>query len=227
MRKILSLVTFPSFFLAIVLFGLLYREQLLIIFYSPERLRGWILSTNLLAPILFIFVQTIQVIVFFIPGEVPQIAGGYLFGVWKGSLLSIIGIAIGSMFSFLLSRFLGIPFVYALFDREKVEAVRKISGSHKAKISFFLFFLIPGIPKDILCYAGGLSPMKLHQFLVLSTLGRLPGIIGSAFMGDAAAERKWILAGVVFFIAIILFILGFLFRGKIQSYLERFSTRNS
>jgi uncharacterized membrane protein YdjX (TVP38/TMEM64 family) len=88
-----------------------------------------------------------------------------------------------------------------------------------------LFFLIPGIPKDILCYVAGLSVMRLYFFLLFSTLGRLPGILGSALIGDAAADRRWILAGTIFFIAVVLFIFGFLFRERIQRLLEEFGHR--
>jgi uncharacterized membrane protein YdjX (TVP38/TMEM64 family) len=67
--------------------------------------------------------------------------------------------------------------------------------------------------------------MKLHIFLLFSTLGRIPGIVGSALIGDAAADRRWILAGTIFFIAAVLFVLGFLFREKIQRFLEELGRR--
>ncbi|MBA7611289.1 hypothetical protein ES703_18509 [subsurface metagenome] len=223
--KIFSILAFPSLFVALFLVGYTFREQLLGIFSSPEGLRNWLASTGIKAPLAFIAVQAVQVIVFFIPGEVPQIAAGFMFGFWIGSLLSILGIALGSSVSFLLSRLLGVPFVYALFKREKVESVRKITQSTRARLSLFLFFLIPGIPKDILCYAAGLTPMKLHLFLVLSMLGRLPGILGSALMGDAAAARRWILAAAVLFFSILLFLIGFFLKGKIQAMLEKLSGR--
>ncbi|MBA7589941.1 hypothetical protein ES708_32040 [subsurface metagenome] len=89
----------------------------------------------------------------------------------------------------------------------------------------FLLFLIPGIPKDILCYGAGLTPLPLHVFLLISTLGRLPGIMGSAFMGGAAAEEKWIVAGAVFLFASLLFLLGFFFKEKILFLLEKLASR--
>src|SRR2546428_13017607 len=39
----------------------------------------------------------------------------------------------------------------------------------------FIIFLIPGLPKDIVCYLFGLSPMPFWVFAVVSTLGRIPG----------------------------------------------------
>jgi uncharacterized membrane protein YdjX (TVP38/TMEM64 family) len=201
-RKILSLLAFPCLFLSLLVVAFVLRDQLLVLFSSPQMLREWIRGTGVVAPLVFVAVQAFQVVVFFIPGEIPQVAGGYLF-------------------------VLGVLFVNALFKPENVERTRRIANSPKAKVSFFLFFLIPGIPKDILCYVAGLSIMKFHVFLLFSTLGRIPGIIGSALMGDAAADRRWILAGTILFVAAALFVLGFLFRERIQRVLERLARRRS
>ena len=78
------------------------------------------------------------------------------------------------------------------------------TGSRGARIAFFLLFLIPGIPKDILCYAAGITPMGFPYFAAVSTLGRLPGIAGSALIGSAAASRRWVLAGIVAGAALVL-----------------------
>ncbi len=217
------MAAFPALLALVVLVGVLLRRQLVEIFASPEALRRWILHSGVVAPLVFVAVQAFQVVIFFIPGEIPQVAGGYLFGLLRGSLLSLAGILLGSSLSFGMARLLGVPFVNALFDRDKVERVRSIVESSRGRITFFLFFLIPGIPKDILCYAGGLTTLSLPAFLLLSTLGRIPGIVGSALMGNAAADRRWILAGSVFFVAAALFLIGFLLRGRIQQLLERIS----
>jgi uncharacterized membrane protein YdjX (TVP38/TMEM64 family) len=224
-RRILSLLAFPCLFLAMLVLAFVLRAQLLALFRSPEALREWIRDTGVIAPLVFVAVQTIQVVLFFIPGEIPQVAGGYAFGLWMGTLLSVVGITLGATFNFVISRVLGVPFVNALFTKAKVDRARGIANSPKARLSFFLFFLIPGIPKDILCYVAGLSVMKLHVFLLFSTLGRIPGIVGSAFIGNAAADRRWILAGTIFFIAAVLFVIGFLFRARIQGLLENLGRR--
>jgi uncharacterized membrane protein YdjX (TVP38/TMEM64 family) len=222
-RKILSLVAFPSLVVALIVIAVVFRRQLWDVFSTTDRLRLWIASAGAAAPVVFVGIQALQVVLFFIPGEIPQVAGGYLFGLWKGTLLSSAGIALGSTFSFAMARILGVPFVHTLFEREKVEKLRRIIQPPRARLSFFLLFLIPGIPKDILCYAAGISSIRLFVFLPFSTIGRLPGIIGSALMGEAAADRRWILAGMVLTAAVGLFVVGFLFRERIQAFLERFS----
>ena len=219
-RRVLSMLAFPFLFLVLFVLTVVFWRELWILFSSPQTLREWIRGTGVIAPLVFVAVQAFQVVFFFIPGEIPQVAGGYLFGLWVGTVLSLTGITLGATFNFVIARLLGIPFVNVLFSAQKVERARRITSSPKAKLSFFLFFLIPGIPKDILCYVAGLSMMKLHLFLLFSTLGRIPGIVGSALIGDAAADRRWILAGTIFFAAAVLFVLGFLFRERIQRLLE-------
>lgn len=224
-RKILALAAFPSLFAALFVLAVVFRRQLWELFASADRLREWIASAGATAPLIFVAIQALQVVVFFIPGEIPQVVGGYLFGLWTGTLLSLAGIALGSLVSFIVARALGVPFVHALFEREKVEQVRRILQSPRAKLSFFLLFLIPGLPKDILCYAAGLSSIRLFVFLSFSSVGRLPGIAGSALMGQAAAERRWPLAATVLALAVVLFVIGYLFRERIQLFLERMSRR--
>ncbi|NOY07987.1 MAG: TVP38/TMEM64 family protein [Spirochaetes bacterium] len=222
-KNIISIIAFPLLFVLIFLFVFIFHRQLWEIFSSPDKLKRWVISGGILSPLLFIGLQALQVIVFIIPGEVPQIAGGYLFGIPDGILLSVVGIAIGSTLSFYLSRILGIPFVRSIFKPRQVEKMEKLIVSPRSKLAFFLLFLIPGIPKDILCYIAGLSPMKILIFLLISTTGRLPGIIGSVMMGDAAAGKQWVFAGIIFTIAVVLFFIGFLFREKLELWIASLS----
>jgi uncharacterized membrane protein YdjX (TVP38/TMEM64 family) len=220
-RRVLALVAFPALVVALIAAAVVFRQPLWQLFRSTEALRESLRAAGAVAPLVFMCLQALQVVVFVIPGEIPQVVGGYLFGIWKGTLLSLAGITLGAGLNFLISRLLGLPFVYALFRRDSVDKIRRLADSRRARLSFFLLFLIPGIPKDVLCYVAGLSPLGLMTFLLFSTLGRIPGIVGSALIGDAAAGRRWLLAAGVFITATVLFVVGFLFRERIQQLLER------
>jgi uncharacterized membrane protein YdjX (TVP38/TMEM64 family) len=221
----LALAGFPLLLAGIAVPVVVWRRELWQLFSSTGNLRDWVASTGGLAPLVFVAVQALQVVVFVIPGEVPQIAGGYLFGPWLGTLLSLCGILAGSTLSFFLARFAGTPFVKALFPADRVDRLAGLLGSRGARVAFFLLFLIPGIPKDILCYVAGLSPMRFAFFAGASMLGRLPGIAGSAFIGDAAAARRWPLVVGLGVGAVALFAAGWLLREKIQSWIERLASR--
>lgn len=219
-KKLLVLAAFPLLLAAVIVPVIIWHDALWRLFTSPQRLRDWVAAWGIWAPAIFIALQTLQVIVFAIPGEVAQIAGGYLFGTWQGSLLSVAGILIGSVVSFFLARTLGRPFVAALIPAPQVEKIENLLSSRSARVVFFLLFLIPGIPKDILCYVAGLTTMGFLFFVGASTLGRLPGIVGSAIIGNAAASSEWVLAAVVGAAAAALFAAGFFLRPKIQVWLE-------
>jgi uncharacterized membrane protein YdjX (TVP38/TMEM64 family) len=224
-RRILALAGFPLLLAAIAVPVVVWRREIWQLFSSTGGLRDWVASTGALAPLVFVAVQALQVIVFIIPGEVPQIAGGYLFGPWLGTLLSLCGILIGSTVDFYLARFAGKPFVKALFPAAQVDRLELLLGSRGARVAFFLLFLIPGIPKDVLCYAAGLSPMRFPFFAGASMIGRLPGIVGSALIGDAAAARRWPLVVGLGAGAVVLFVAGWLLRERIQGWIERLARR--
>ena len=61
--------------------------------FLKHTLREW----GVLAPVIFIGLQALQVIISPIPGELTGILGGYLFGQWVGLLYSTIGLTLGSV----------------------------------------------------------------------------------------------------------------------------------
>jgi uncharacterized membrane protein YdjX (TVP38/TMEM64 family) len=217
----LEIVFFPLFILGIVVLVIVFRDEIFAIFRSPERLRDWVDEWGAWGPLVFIGLQIFQVVIFVVPGEVPQIAGGYLFGVWQGLLYSLVGITIGSGINFFIAKGLGMRSVNAVFGEEQVAKFHSLLETQRARIGFFVFFLIPGIPKDVLCYLGGLSSLRFGWFLLVSMSGRLPGVLGSAVIGDSAASEQWTLAIGVFAAAVALFALGLAFRERIRRLVER------
>jgi uncharacterized membrane protein YdjX (TVP38/TMEM64 family) len=218
--NILTFIGFPLVFIAIFVTILLYFNQFSQIFLDPDALKTWVGSWGITAPLIFIGVQVIQVVIFVIPGEVPQIAAGYLFGIGPGVMYSITGILIGSALNFFLARWLGIPFIKKIMHENKLQKMYEFAEKPRFQIILFVFFLIPGIPKDALTYVAGLSPISFVSFLIISGAGRLPGIIGSAMIGNAAASKNWVLVIVISVGATILFFTGYFFKEKIYLWLK-------
>ena len=105
---------------------------------------------------IYIGLQIIQIVISVIPGQVFQLAAGYLYTFLPALILSVTGAILGTMVSFYLARFLGSDFVHLFFGREKtLEYVEKLN-SKKAYMAVFLIYLIPGIPKDVVSYAAGI-----------------------------------------------------------------------
>ncbi len=221
LKRIAALAAFPLFIAGVSALAFFFRGPLINLFRSPEALRLWVEAKGPWAPLAFMAMQVLQVVIFVIPGEIVQIAGGFAFGLWMGTLWSSLGILAGSLINFTLGRLLGRPFVVALFGQEKLAAVDRATASGKAAAGFFLLFAIPGIPKDALTYVAGASTLGFWSFVAVSGLGRLPGILGSAFMGSAVFERDYRAALIMIAIASALFFLGLLFREKLHELIAR------
>jgi uncharacterized membrane protein YdjX (TVP38/TMEM64 family) len=139
-------------------------------YYLKRTLREW----GMLAPVVFILLQALQVVVSPIPGEATGILGGYLFGQWLGLLYSTIGLTVGSVAAFGIGRWLGAHYVKNLVSTETWNRLGFIVEAEGAVLCFIIY-LIPGLPKDIVCYLFGISPMPLWVFALVSGLGRIPG----------------------------------------------------
>jgi uncharacterized membrane protein YdjX (TVP38/TMEM64 family) len=138
--------------------------------FLKQTLRQW----GILAPILFMLMQALQVIISPIPGEATGFLGGYLFGEWLGLIYSTVGLTVGSVTAFWIGRWLGEHYVRNLVSKETWEKMGFIVEAEGA-ILCFIIYLIPGLPKDIVCYLFGISPMPLWVFTLVSGLGRVPG----------------------------------------------------
>lgn len=198
--------------------GLRWGPQLWELLRDQDRLRDVLSAFGLLGPLAFIGLQILQIVIFVIPGEVVQIAGGYIYGPWVGLVYSLIGIALGSSGAFFLGRALGRPFVEALARREIVERFDGAIRGSRGLVALFLLFLLPGVPKDILCYIGGLSAIPFLLFLLISMVGRLLGLILSLLFGSKLAAREWpVVLGIAGGTALFL-ILTYLFRARLQRW---------
>jgi len=82
-------------------------------------------------------------------------------------------------------------------------------------------FLVPGFPKDILCYLLGLGHMGHRDFLIVSTTGRLLGTVllttGGAFFRDKRYGALFTLVG----ISLLLILLTMIYRETIERWFRR------
>jgi uncharacterized membrane protein YdjX (TVP38/TMEM64 family) len=132
-----------------------------------------------------------QVLIAPIPGELTGFLGGFVFGEWAGLAYSMIGLTVGSVFAFTVGRWLGVAFVQRLV-KPAVWARLGFVVEAEGSILCFLIYLIPGLPKDLLCYLFGLSPMPFWVFAVTSTLGRLPGTWVLSAEGAKTASGRYV-----------------------------------
>ena len=170
-------------------FFLVFHFDLYGLFLNQDRFQEYIYSFGPYSVFIFILVQVLQVLVSPLPGDVTGLIGGYLYGAAMGTLYSTVGLVIGSVVAFYLARLLGRPFVER-FVKPSVIGKYNHFLEHKGLFISFLLFLIPGFPKDTLCYILGLSHMKTGNFLVISTCGRLLGTILLSIQGTSVRAHQ-------------------------------------
>jgi uncharacterized membrane protein YdjX (TVP38/TMEM64 family) len=174
-----------------------------ILFYEilrdHHRLKEIISSFGPYAPLAYIFLQVIQVVVAPIPGGPIEFLGGYLFGIKAGFIYSMIGLILGSLLAFSLARVFEKKVVEKFVSLQTRKKLDYLMG-HGGVILSFLLFIIPVFPKDALCYILGLTPMHFGVFLIISTIGRFPGTLMATLQGAKAFDEQY---------KMFLFLLGF------------------
>ena len=160
-----------------------------------------------IAFLLIIGLQVIQVVVCILPGQPIQFAASYMFGVGVGFLLSVIGAVIGTTISFCLAKVLGSEAMHLFFGEEKVKEYQRRLNSGKGLLIAFLIYLIPGVPKDLVSYAAGISEMRFRPFLLAATIGRSPAMLGSLLIGHFFGKQNY--NAMIIITAVIVFLLLF------------------
>jgi len=178
------------------------------IFRDPERLRAYIVSFGRFSFIAYFILHLLQVVVFFIPGEVIEIAGGYIFGIYFGSVLSIFGILAGSYIAYSLGNFLGEGLILKIVPKSSIDYFHNNFGHKSINLAIFIVYLIPGMPKDALAYICGISSIARRDFITYSILGRIPCIVISSYFGERLGSGDYKMVILITAVMTILFVVG-------------------
>lgn len=206
-------------FLALGTYGFIHFDWY-VYFINQNKAIALIQSFHPYDDLVFILLQILQVVFAPIPGEVTGLIGGYLYGPLLGTIYSTIGLTIGSWLAFLLARVFGLPFVERTVKPEIIRRYDYVMEHQGALISFVLF-LIPGFPKDYLCYIMGLSHMTTKTFLIVSTIGRLFGTILLSVCGSYAHHHQYGALIIAFGVSGVFIVLAYLYREKLIEILRR------
>lgn len=204
---------------------ILYETGLISFFLDRDKMLAFIESLGHWGLLGFICLQILQVVLAPIPGEVTGFVGGYLYGPVMGVIWSTIGLTIGSYMAFALSRYFGRPFVERFVDKETLARFDYLLH-HKGVFLVFLLFLIPGTPKDFLCYILGLGHLTTLQFLIIGGTGRLFGTILLSVSGNMIRNEEFEMFFVIAGITAVMIILAVIYKIKIERFFRRLHALN-
>jgi uncharacterized membrane protein YdjX (TVP38/TMEM64 family) len=189
-------------------------------FSSRTRVSAFVASFGPLAPLAFMGIQFLQVLFAPIPGELTGFIGGFLFGTGLGFFYSTIGLTLGSWVAFLIARRFGFSVVRRFVGKETMAKFDYLM-EHQGAFFSFIFFIIPGLPKDYFCYLLGLSPMHVLTFLVISTVGRIPGTLMLSMQGEAVRSEDYRAFFVFLGLCLIAIVFALIYRDRIEAWLHR------
>ena len=188
---------------------------------QPEHFRTWVNSHGFGGRLAYMGMVILQVVVALIPGEPFEIAAGYAFGAVEGTLLCLAASALGSVCVFLLVRRFGHRLAEVFFSKEKLRSIRFLQTTRRRDLLFLIIFMLPGTPKDLLCYFAGLTTIRFPVWLLICSLGRLPSIVTSTIGGDALGTKNYWGAVLVFLVTLAISAAGLLFYDRLCARKQR------
>ena len=143
------------------------------LFTDTEKLQALLEKSGILAPLLFVIVQAVQVVIPIMPGAIGCVFGVVFFGAFWGFVFNYIGICIGSVCAFLLARKYGMMFVQNMTGSKFYNKYQHfLEKENQFEKMFALLIFLPVAPDDFLCYLAGVSRMRLTRFTTIILLGK-------------------------------------------------------
>jgi uncharacterized membrane protein YdjX (TVP38/TMEM64 family) len=217
----LNLLLLILFILLLIYLSIKFAPYVAALIKKPDRFRDLLVAYGPISIPVFISLQIMQVVIAAIPGELVHISGGYVYGTTFGAIYSAAGIFLGALIAFYISRLLGFTLVKKFVSPDTLEKFTFLINSPKSELTMFLLFIIPGIPKDVLVYIAGLTPINPKQFFLIYLIARLPGILVSSYIGANIREKDYLPVIVIAVVAGILLIIGLIKKDVIINKLSR------
>ena len=151
--------------------------------------------------------QFAQIFLIIIPGEPIEVLAGMCYGGIGGTIFITVSVFIITTIIFFTVRKLGRRFVYSFCSKEKIEKIENsklFKNEKKIEWIMLILFLIPGTPKDLLVYIGGLLQLKPLKFILISTFARLPSVVSSTFAGSSIAGGNWKFSIIIYAVTFVL-----------------------
>jgi uncharacterized membrane protein YdjX (TVP38/TMEM64 family) len=190
------------------------------LYQDHHQLKKVISSYGPYAPLAYILLQIMQVVIAPVPGGAIEFLGGYLFGVKAGLIYSMIGLILGSCLAFSLARIFE-KIAVEKFVSDQTRKKFDYLVEHEGVILSFILFLLPGFPKDALCYILGLTTMHFGIFLIISTIGRIPGTLIAILQGAKAFEHQYYTFGMLLGGSALVILIFYIYHEKIHNLVKK------
>lgn len=154
-----------------------------------SELRELIGEHVLFAPMIYVLCFAILPI-FLFPVPILAVVAGAAFGLFAGSLYTIIGAMINSVLMFYIARFLGFRAV-SDFTQNSKSKILKTLGEPGGKFSLILILrLMPLVPYNALNYACGVMNVSLRDYVMATFVGIVPATFIMVNLGEKSLDMR-------------------------------------
>jgi uncharacterized membrane protein YdjX (TVP38/TMEM64 family) len=187
---------------------------------NPEKIQDSLQKFGAYAPLVLILIQFTLAVISLLPSALFNIAAGYLFGPFFGSLYSLIGMVLGSLVVFSISKRYGRKFVERLVDKRELQHF-DLFFKKKGKFVIILVDNLSVFPRDTISLCAGLTKLTKLKFTILSIIGFIPHVVIFNYFGSQLSKNifdfRILLIGAIILILSVLYI----FRHKIKGLMVK------
>lgn len=226
-KKFVYRLTFLTLILMTAALAVLYVMQITGLWDkidSVEDLRNYVSGFGGYAVLIFIAIQFLQVVVLPIPGFITVSVGVLLFGAFRGSVYSVIGIVSASIVAFFIGRVFGYKVAGWLVGKENLDkGLELVKGKDKVILTFM--FLFPFFPDDVLCFVAGITTMSPFFFIIMIFITRIISVFASCYSinGSIIPFNTWwglVLWGIFVAVTVVLAVLIYKKGDKIERWFK-------
>lgn len=151
----------------------------------------FLLDANPLVYILFVIVGTM----FFVPGSVSMMAGGFIFGFWPGFTYAAIAIPLGAQAAFEVARWVVRPWVSEkVAGNSRMQAIERALDDEAMLIIILTRLSLP-VPYNVLNYLYGATSVRAFIYFMATAIGMLPAVALYVYLGSIARDLQQIVSG--------------------------------
>lgn len=144
----------------------------------------WISSINKVYGTITLTILYAIAILLCFPGTIFNLAAGFLFGIWIGAAVTIIGCDLGATLAFILGRTLGKDWAQSQVAKNKKFSLLSMAVENNAWLIIFLVRLSPVLPFGLCNYLFGVTKVKFSSYWTATTAGLIPCTVAYTYLGS-------------------------------------------
>ena len=186
-----------------------------------ESVNDHLENFGLLRYLILFLIQLVQVVIASIPGEFVELLAGFALGTLGGTVLCIVGSAVGTALIYYGVHRFGKKFIAFFTGKKFYDRMKFLQDPVRRDMFLFVLFFIPGTPKDLLLYFTPLTNISLSRLLVIVSIARIPSIVSSCYVGAHVSRGMFGHSILVFAIIGMVGLAGILINDMFLQYKEK------